>query len=53
VNYIYIYIYERGVPRGTLNLNSTSYSDDGRYGDLPLRGKIPRQNRESNPGTHG
>jgi hypothetical protein len=36
-----IYIYERGVSRGALNLNSTSYPDHGRYGYLPLQGKIP------------
>jgi hypothetical protein len=33
--------YERGVPGGALNLNSTGYPDHGRYGDLPLQGKIP------------
>jgi hypothetical protein len=27
---------ERGVPGGALQLNSTSYPDHGRYGDLPL-----------------
>jgi hypothetical protein len=32
---------ERGVPGGALNLNSTGYPDHGRYGDLPLQGKIP------------
>jgi hypothetical protein len=39
--YIYIYIYERGVPGGALNLNSTGYPDHGRNGDLSLQGKIP------------
>jgi hypothetical protein len=34
-------IYERGVPRGALNLNSTGYPNHGRYGDLSLQGKIP------------
>jgi hypothetical protein len=34
-------IYERGVPGGVLNRNSTSYPDHGHYGDLPLQGKIP------------
>jgi hypothetical protein len=29
-------VYENGVPGGALNLNSTSYPDHGRYGDLPL-----------------
>jgi hypothetical protein len=28
---------ERGVPGGALNLNSTDYSDHGRYGDLPMQ----------------
>jgi hypothetical protein len=32
---------ERGVPGGALNLNSIGYPDHGRYGDLPLQGKIP------------
>jgi hypothetical protein len=35
-------IYERGVPGGALNLNSTSYPDHCRYGDLPLLAKIPK-----------
>jgi hypothetical protein len=34
-------MYERRVPGGALNLNSTGYLDHGRYGDLPLEGKIP------------
>jgi hypothetical protein len=34
-------MYERGVTGGALNLNSTSYPDHGRYGDLPLQGKFP------------
>jgi hypothetical protein len=46
-----IYIYERGVPRGVLNLNSTSYSDHGRYGDLPLQGKIATAEPGIEPGT--
>jgi hypothetical protein len=32
---------ECGVPGGALNLSSTGYPDRGRYGDLPLQGKIP------------
>jgi hypothetical protein len=36
-----IYIYERGVPGGALNLNSAGYPDHGHYGGLPLQGKIP------------
>jgi hypothetical protein len=32
-------MYERGVPGGALNLNSTSYSDQTRYGDLSLQGR--------------
>jgi hypothetical protein len=32
--------YELGVPGGALNLNYTGYPDHGRYGDLPLQGKI-------------
>jgi hypothetical protein len=35
------YIYERGIPGGALNINSTSFPGHGRYGDLPLQGKIP------------
>jgi hypothetical protein len=38
-------MYERGVPGGTLTLNSTS------YGDLPLQGKIPTEQPEIEPGT--
>jgi hypothetical protein len=34
-------MYERGVPGGVLNLNSTGYPDHGRYGVLPKQGKIP------------
>jgi hypothetical protein len=33
-------MYEPVVPGGALNLNSTGYSDHGRYGDLPLQGRI-------------
>jgi hypothetical protein len=29
-------MYERGLPGGALNLNSTGYPDRGRYGDLTL-----------------
>jgi hypothetical protein len=35
-------MYERGVPGGALNLNSTGYPDHDRYGDLPLQGKITK-----------
>jgi hypothetical protein len=64
--YIYIYICvcvcvcvgcvcvcvsERGVLGGALNLNSTSYPDHGRYGDLPLQGKIPTAKPGIEPGT--
>jgi hypothetical protein len=45
-----MYGYE--VPGGALNVKSTNYPDHGRQGDLPLQGKIPWQNRESNPGPH-
>jgi hypothetical protein len=34
-------MYERGVQGGALNLNSKGYPDNGRYGNLPLQGKIP------------
>jgi hypothetical protein len=44
-------IYERGVPGGALNLNSTSYPDHGRYGDLPLQGKISHGRTGNRP--HG
>jgi hypothetical protein len=42
---------ERGVPEGALNLNSTGYLDHGRYGDLPLQGKIPTAEQGIEPGT--
>jgi hypothetical protein len=42
---------ERGVPGGALNLNFTSYPDHGRYGDLPLQGKIPTAEPGIEPGT--
>jgi hypothetical protein len=42
---------ERGVPGGALNLNSTGYPDHGRYGDLPLQGKIPMAEPGIEPGT--
>jgi hypothetical protein len=41
---------ERGVPGGALNLNSASYPDRGRYGDLPLQGKIPMAEPGIEPG---
>jgi hypothetical protein len=40
-DYVSDAVYESGVPEGALNLNSTGYPDHGRYGDLPLHGKIP------------
>jgi hypothetical protein len=46
-----IYKYERGVPGGALNLNSTSYPDHGRYGDVPLQGKVPTAESRIEPGT--
>jgi hypothetical protein len=45
----HMYEYERGVPGGALNVDSTGYPDHGRYGDLPLQGKIPTPE----PGPHG
>jgi hypothetical protein len=50
MKWMVIYGYE--VPGGALNLNSTNYPDHGDHGNLPLQGKIPWQNRESNPGPH-
>jgi hypothetical protein len=44
-------MYERGVPGGALNLNSTGYPDHSRFGDLPLRGKIPMAEPGIEPGT--
>jgi hypothetical protein len=46
-----IYVHERGVPGGALNLNSTSYSDHGRYGDILLQGKIPTAEPGIEPGN--
>jgi hypothetical protein len=46
-----LYIHKRRVPGGALNLNSTSYPDHGRYGDLPLQEKIPTAEQEIEPGT--
>jgi hypothetical protein len=46
-----MYIYERGVPGGTLNLSSTTYPDHGRCGDLPLQGKILLAEPGIEPGT--
>jgi hypothetical protein len=46
-----VYIYERGVLGGTLNLNSTGYLDHVRYGDLSLQGKIPTSEPGIEPGT--
>jgi hypothetical protein len=44
-------IYERGVPGGALNINSAGYPDHGRYGDLPLKGKIPTAEPGIEPGN--
>jgi hypothetical protein len=44
-------MYERGVPGGALNLNSTSNPDHGRYGDLPLQEEIPTAEPGIEPGT--
>jgi hypothetical protein len=44
-------IYERGVPGGALNLNSTGYPAHGRYGNLPLQGKIPTEQPGIETGT--
>jgi hypothetical protein len=45
------YMCERGIPEGALNLSSTSYPDRGRFGDLPLQGKIPTAEPGIEPGT--
>jgi hypothetical protein len=42
---------EHGIPGGALNLSSTNYPDHGRYGDLPLLGKIPTAEPGVEPGT--
>jgi hypothetical protein len=42
---------EGGVPGEILNLNYIGYSDHGRYGDLPLWGKIPTAEPGIEPGT--
>jgi hypothetical protein len=44
-------MYEREVPGGALNLNSTGNPDHGRYGNLPLQGKIPTAEPGTEPGT--
>jgi hypothetical protein len=44
-------IYEYEVPGGALNLKSTNYPEHGRYGDLPLQGKIPMAETGIEPGT--
>jgi hypothetical protein len=44
-------MYERGVPGGALNVNSTGYPDHDRYGDLPIQGKIPKSEPGIEPGT--
>jgi hypothetical protein len=44
-------MYECGVAGGALNLNSTGYPDHGRYGDLPLQGKISTAEPGIEPGT--
>jgi hypothetical protein len=42
-------LYERAVPGGSSNLNYTGYPYHGRYGDLPLQGKIPTAESEIEP----
>jgi hypothetical protein len=44
-------IYERGVPEGALNLNSTGYPDHGRSGVLSLQGNVPTAEPGIEPGT--
>ena len=43
---------EDEVPGWALKSKSTNYPDHGHHGDLPLPGKIPMVERESNPGPH-
>jgi hypothetical protein len=43
--------YERGVPGGALNLNSTGYPDHGPYGNLSLQGQIHTAEPEIEPKT--
>jgi hypothetical protein len=43
-------MFECGVPGGALDLNYTGYPD-GRYGDLPLQGKISMAEPGTEPGT--
>jgi hypothetical protein len=42
---------ERGIPGEALNIDFISYSDHGRYGDLPLQGKTPTTEPEIEPGS--
>jgi hypothetical protein len=44
-------VYERGVPGGALNLHFTGYPDHGRYGNLPLQGKMQTAEPGIEPGT--
>jgi hypothetical protein len=44
-------MYERGIPEGALNLYYTGYPDHGRYGDLPLQGKVSMADPGIEPGT--
>jgi hypothetical protein len=44
-------MYERRVPEGALNLNSTGYPEHGRQGNLPLQGKIPTAEPGIEPGA--
>jgi hypothetical protein len=46
-----MYECERGVRGGALNLNSVGYPYHGRYGNLPLQGKIPTAEPGIKPGT--
>jgi hypothetical protein len=50
-DYVNDNMYKRGVKGGALNLNFTGYPDHGRYGDLPLLGKIPTAEPGIEPGT--
>jgi hypothetical protein len=43
-------MYERTAPEGTLKLNSTGYPHHGRFGNIPLKGKIPTVELGIDPG---
>jgi hypothetical protein len=44
-------MHERGEPGGTLNLNYTGYPNHGHYGNLPLQGKISKEEQGIEPGA--